>query len=789
MRRPVLTLSFAALVAAAALVPARGQTDTAPPVLVAFSFFPSFISVSGGGASVQVTFQVTDDLAGTAFAAATFTSPGSPVEFLGCSSTAPATGSPLDGTFQCELFFPQGSQTGIWRALEVELLDAAGNGRFYLATELQGLGFPTEITVATQPDAIPPSLEDFSFFPTSINTVEGPATVRAFFTASDDLSGLAWLKVAFADPGPLSVLRGCSSFVFAPQNGAQGGGTYDCDVEFPQFTEEGVWTVFNVDLSDAAGNTRSYTTAELIGLGVPTALTVTSVSDLNPPTLLGFSFTPGEIDTTAAAAAIAVSFHAADDLAGVALVEARFLRPGGAAGEAACGSAAPGSGDRWDGLYACDVPFARFSAEGSWPAEVEIRDQAGNAAVFDAAALGGMGFPTQAGIGYLPGPPRAGVATPAAGASARGDSLTIRGRLLQGSPADVSPTSGVRFDYRPLPFGTFMPIPAADPAHPNPDTVAPFYIHWDVSGITEGDYEIRAVAHDLSGAADPSPAASIVAIDHGAAAAIDESINPGGRQERLTAIDDDIPTEAASGDAAPVATVVEWIAPAGAHILPADTLRLTFVDPAGEIPRLELPEQDLGIYIEVALSSGQTALENGLVADLALGYRDVDRDGVVDGSSIREEELELRRYDAASDSYFRAPSWTVLTEHDAVHGGVGVLGRYALLGPLVPRIAFLADGASITWPAVSEALSYRVYRGSLAALADGDGDGLPDAGYGACQNFRDPDPTDTLFFDDEVPSAPGQGFYYFVGFDSPEGERGLGNTSAGLPRIPAGPCP
>ena len=44
---------------------------------------------------------------------------------------------------------------------------------------------------------------------------------------------------------------------------------------------------------------------------------------------------------------------------------------------------------------------------------------------------------------------------------------------------------------------------------------------------------------------------------------------------------------AASGDQAPAGATIEWSAPAGSLQSPTDTLRTTFVDPAGELARLE----------------------------------------------------------------------------------------------------------------------------------------------------------------------------------------------------------
>ncbi|MCP3980045.1 MAG: VCBS repeat-containing protein [bacterium] len=99
-----------------------------------------------------------------------------------------------------------------------------------------------------------------------------------------------------------------------------------------------------------------------------------------------------------------------------------------------------------------------------------------------------------------------------------------------------------------------------------------------------------------------------------------------------------------------------------------------------------------------------------------------------------------------------------------------------------------ADRETVTWPAVTGALSYEVYRGDLSSLVDVDDDGLPDDGYGSCLTGLDPDPTDTVFLDPVIPTT-GDGLFYLRSVVDAEGETGLGTTSTGLARQPGVPCP
>lgn len=772
----------------AVVFPAVARADTATPALVAFSFSPVSIDTSAGAAGVAVTLRVTDDSSGIALVRVVFSHRDVLSDPLGCETSAPQSGTGLDGVFVCTVDFPQFSEPGTWKAFVVDMLDAAGNQDLVTTTELAGLGFPTDLEVVSRPDTTPPVLAGFNFLPRAIDTSTAAAEVNVSFHATDDRSGVAWAKVTFVEPVATGTIRGCTSLAVTPGQDPALDVVLACDVGFPQFSAEGAWKVYGVELQDVAGNSSQYPTASLAALGLPTDLNITSVPDTAPPTLIDFTFSPAAIDTEGGDTAVQVTFVAGDDLSGVASVEAVFAAPGASPLTRDCVSAIPGSGSSLTGTFTCPVQFPRHSPEGTWRvSQVNARDAVNNSVSYSTSDLVLAGFPADLGVGFLPGAPRAVIAAPGAGRSIRGDSVTVAARLLQGGPGGVSRSAGVRLEYRALPSGSFTPIPARDAAQPNPDTSYPYLIHWDVSGVPQGDYELRAVAHDSGGVPDPAPAA--ITITLAAAGDIDEHVDAQGRQESRTAVDGATDGDAAAGDRTPQGALARVTLPAGSLALSADVVRAVYPDAAGEAARLEQPGQSAGVFVEVLLESGQGALAQGLAAAIDVHYADADQDGVVDQTGIREEDLELRRLDEAGNAYLGLPPWIVLTEHNVVHGVATQLGRFALTGPLEPRLRFEPDAVTLAWDPVSEALSYNVYRGGLAQMRDADGDGLPDGGYGECQNGRDPDPADTVFIDGDVPAGPAGGFFYLVTFVGPYGEKGLGTTSAGLRRTVAASCP
>ena len=107
-------------------------------------------------------------------------------------------------------------------------------------------------------------------------------------SATDDLSGVRPVIVNMVSPSGAHTLWG--STTFSPPV-ISGSGI--ANVTFPQFSEVGIWTVRDVVVGDAVGNTRIYRPAELAQLGFPTTLVVMGQEeDVTPPTLTAFSFTP-----------------------------------------------------------------------------------------------------------------------------------------------------------------------------------------------------------------------------------------------------------------------------------------------------------------------------------------------------------------------------------------------------------------------------------------------------------------------------------------------------------------
>jgi hypothetical protein len=180
----------------------------------------------------------------------------------------------------------------------------------------------------------------------------------------------------------------------------------------------------------------------------------------------------------------------------------------------------------------------------------------------------------------------------------------------------------------------------------------------------------------------------------------------------------------------------------------------------------------------------------------AVALADVDGDGRTDFLSAGSNANLRRRLTdgnfGPSKSFMTTGTANLELIADDINGDarndIIIDGIAVLLNIAQSPFRFGTDKATMTWPDVTGAQSYNVYRGLISSLADGDSDGLPDAGYGDCQNALDPDTTDLHYVDASVP-PPGAGYFYLIAIEDWAGEFWLGSTSGGLSRVSTLPCP
>lgn len=378
-RRSLLGFSLAAvLFAAVSWSPARAVCDTTAPDLTGFSFSPSSINTTSASATVACNMTLTDDLSGVATATCSFTAPDF-FHSASCSATSPSSGTPLNGVWSCNVTVPRYAIAGTWTA-SVTATDAVGNTA---PLDPSTSGFPSILTVTSDPDTIAPALGTFSLVPGSVNVSTASQNVTCNMALTDAKSGVASALCQLTAPDSDQAV-GCGSTT--PASGTRNNGTFSCTLTVPRYADAGTWTP-SVFATDLVGNFPG-------GPFLPaTTLAVTSSpEDLTPPSLTSFVFAPTSVSTGGGSKTVACTIGVADSPAGVNSASCTFsfqgfVFPDFVTQSQSCTSTAPASGTRNSGTFQCNVVIPRYAVGASWSSSVHLEDLAGNAVDLPQASL------------------------------------------------------------------------------------------------------------------------------------------------------------------------------------------------------------------------------------------------------------------------------------------------------------------------------------------------------------------------------------------------------------------
>lgn len=394
---------------ALSVVPALPGQDTIPPVLVTYSFSPTSADVSSSDTMLTGAIQATDNSAGLQSALLAFYSPSGNRRVDCHSNLGSYSGTLTAGTFTCGGVIPQYIETGAWRLQFLSIADRAGNTATYLRDQLAAMGLPTTLTLTGVSDVAPPSLVSCSFAPPAIHLSGSPVTLTGTISATDNLSGLYLAYFAFYSPSGLQRVD-CYATPGDPPSGTPLSGSYPCSGQFTPGLEAGTWRVQFVELRDRVGNTRYYTTQELAGMGLATALPVSVASDVTPPTLHGLTLSPLSVNTGAGPAGISGTVTASDAGTGVRQALAALFSPSGQQRVDCLTSVWPAGAA--SAAMACTGLFPQYSESGAWEVRfVDVSDHAGNTVRTPKSALTQMGVPVTVTVsGAAPPEPPSGLA-------------------------------------------------------------------------------------------------------------------------------------------------------------------------------------------------------------------------------------------------------------------------------------------------------------------------------------------------------------------------------------------
>ena len=259
------------------------------------------------------------------------------------SASVPTTGTFNDGVYVDTMTLPRFSETGTWRLKWAYLNDNVGNGRWYQFGELTHLGLSAAFEVAaSQEDVTTPELVEVTLSVSEVDVSSGSGIITVTARATDDLSGISHLELAFESPSGEQEERMSAS---VPTTGTFSDGLYVDTMTLPRFSETGTWQLKWAYLNDNVGNGRWYQFGELTHLGLSASFEVaTSQEDVTTPELIEVTLSVSELDVSSGSGIITVTARATDDLSGISHLELAFESPSGEQEERMSASV-PTSGD------------------------------------------------------------------------------------------------------------------------------------------------------------------------------------------------------------------------------------------------------------------------------------------------------------------------------------------------------------------------------------------------------------------------------------------------------------
>jgi len=240
---------------------------------------------------------------------------------------------------------------------------------------------------------------------------------------------------------------------------------------------------------------------------------------------------------------------------------------------------------------------------------------------------------------------KAAIKSPNPGRSVNGNRITIVAEIETGFyTGDIS----ILFQYRyPSLSGPWSDIIAADQQHPNPDTQPPFFIHWDVTTLSEGLYDLRAIC-SYPGYSDPNPTFVTIEIKH-TGATHSARLDTDGHLLVEDMLESEIVNEISSAD--PITGTLVHLA-IDASCLSGNTPKLILkFYLLGDFPILEDFAGLNGLDPAIQLTLQDTGIidpSNTRLLKVYFHYKDMTNDGIVDGTTIKENWLRLYRYDGIS---------------------------------------------------------------------------------------------------------------------------------------------
>jgi hypothetical protein len=255
--------------------------DTTPPVIKGVKVAPATVDTSSATKKVTVTIKATDSQSGVGgvYASGGVIISGHSYSAFG-SSFKPKSGTIKNGTWVAVMTVPRWAQAGThaWKltVTAIDKADAFGNQVTLNSAQLKAKHFAYQFKVKSRTDATKPVLKSLTYTPHAVDARAANKTVAFTLKATDTLSGIAFVSVTIHSPSGIT-----SSGYLGRHSGTPFKGTFTGKVVVPRCSEPGTWTI-TAQITDVAGNTSSYTAAQLKAKHFGSTLSVKALDTVGP---------------------------------------------------------------------------------------------------------------------------------------------------------------------------------------------------------------------------------------------------------------------------------------------------------------------------------------------------------------------------------------------------------------------------------------------------------------------------------------------------------------------------
>jgi hypothetical protein len=353
--------------------------DDRAPALLALALPTSPLTIGNNGLQVEGAWTALDNATGIASLQIVMSSP-SELEYTQRHSFID---NPLHIADPVTLLkVGKYDEAGTWTLKQVTLTDAWGNEVVLSTNALTNIGYPTQFElINANADNEPPELVTLTVDTPTVDLATTDPMVVLGLHATDNLSGVALATFAIRGPSGQFIY---GQLPISPAN-TDFTGTLQSPI-LSTYTEQGIWTLMDLMLRDAAGNTLQLNESQLIALSIPVEIEFTGPSpDVTSPELLSLYTTTPKIDLVGGPQSARFVMNVTDSESGLAKVTLKLKGPSGQLMSAEARTLDTPN------IWQAHLATSEFGGEveaGIWQVDqVTVDDAAGNRTALDAAAL------------------------------------------------------------------------------------------------------------------------------------------------------------------------------------------------------------------------------------------------------------------------------------------------------------------------------------------------------------------------------------------------------------------